>query len=49
MHHERGKLRRYCHSGTGKYRPNTARVYTDYGLFSCDRPSKKTFMSCSCD
>ena len=33
---EDGELRRYVHMGTGNYHIRTTRLYTDYGLFTCD-------------
>jgi polyphosphate kinase len=34
IRHEDGKLKRYCHIGTGNYNPKTARFYEDYGLLT---------------
>jgi polyphosphate kinase len=33
---EEGGLRRYMHLGTGNYHPRTAKLYTDFGLFTCN-------------
>lgn len=34
---ENKKLRRYVHVGTGNYHQANTRIYTDYGLFTCDK------------
>ncbi len=36
LRHERGRIRRYGHLGTGNYHPRTARLYTDFGLFTAN-------------
>jgi len=33
---EKGGIRRYMHLGTGNYNATTARIYTDFGLMTCD-------------
>jgi polyphosphate kinase len=35
---EQSGLRQYVHLGTGNYHSRTARLYTDYGLFTCAEP-----------
>ena len=37
LRRENKLLRNYVHLGTGNYHPKTAQLYTDYGLFSCDK------------
>jgi polyphosphate kinase len=33
---EDGELKRYAHLGTGNYHARTAKMYTDFGLMTCD-------------
>ncbi len=33
---EEDRLRRYVHLGTGNYHPRTTKLYTDFGLFTCN-------------
>ncbi len=37
LRREGNELRHYVHLGTGNYHPKTAQIYTDYGLFSCNK------------
>ncbi|MFN3345797.1 MAG: polyphosphate kinase 1, partial [Chloroherpetonaceae bacterium] len=37
VRNENGEMRRYVHLGTGNYNPSTAKVYTDYSLFTCNK------------
>ena len=36
MRQEADGIQRYVHTGTGNYNPETAKVYTDLGLFTAD-------------
>lgn len=37
LRREQDGIRRYVHLGTGNYHPNTARLYTDFGLLTADQ------------
>ena len=34
---EKSGIRRYMHLGTGNYNSSTSRIYTDFGLLTCDK------------
>ncbi|MFA5332229.1 MAG: polyphosphate kinase 1 [Methanoregula sp.] len=34
---EKDGIKRYMHLGTGNYNATTSRVYTDFGMFTCDK------------
>lgn len=38
LRREENRIRRYVHVGTGNYHPRTSRLYTDFGMFTCDEP-----------
>ena len=39
---EEDTIRKYVHLGTGNYNPGTARLYTDFSLFTCDEQIRMT-------